>query len=64
MWVTVSVNFSRDVPEEELLGACFNNVVQLIFYEVVEVPLSRVDPNLRRWWRLQVIVEALVWHST
>src|SRR5882762_663721 len=25
---------------------------------------SKVDPNLRRWWRLLVIVEASVWHST
>jgi len=25
---------------------------------------SQVDPNLRRWWRLLVTVEALVRHST
>ena len=38
-WFIVSVSFPRDVPKQELLRACFDNVIQLVFYEVVEVPL-------------------------
>jgi len=38
-WFIVTVSFSRDVPKKELLRAHFDDIVQLIFYEVVEVPL-------------------------
>ncbi len=38
-WFVVSVSFPRDVPKQELLRARFDDVVQLIFYEVVKVPL-------------------------
>ncbi len=35
-WFIVTVSFPRDVPKKELLKACFDDI---IFYEVVEVPL-------------------------
>ena len=38
-WFVVAVSFPRDVPKKELLRAHFDDIVQLIFYEVVEVPL-------------------------
>jgi len=38
-WFIVTVSFPRDVPKKELLRAHFDDIVQLIFYEVVEVPL-------------------------
>ncbi len=38
-WFIVTVSFPRDVPKEELLRAGFDDFVQLIFYEVVEVLL-------------------------
>ena len=38
-WFVVAVSFSRDVPKKELLWARFDDVVQWIFYEVVEFSL-------------------------
>ncbi len=35
-WFVVAVSFPRDVPKQELLRAHFDDVVQRIFYEIVE----------------------------
>ncbi len=46
-WFIVTVSFPRDVPKKELLGARFDDIIQLIFYEVVEVLLIEGGSELK-----------------
>ncbi len=46
-WFIVAGSFSRDMPKKELLRARFDNIVQLIFYEVVEFALVEGGTKLK-----------------
>ncbi len=46
-WFVVVVSFPRDVPKKELLRARFDNIIQLIFYEVVEFMLVEGGTKLK-----------------
>ena len=46
-WFIVVVSFPRDMPKQELLWAGFDDVVQWIFYEVVEFLLIKGGTELK-----------------
>src|SRR6266404_5295346 len=46
-WFVVFVSFPRDVPKQELLQAHFDDIVQGIFYKVVEFTLVEGGTKLK-----------------
>src|SRR6266404_2023752 len=46
-WFIVFISFPRDVPKQELLQAHFDDIVQGIFYEVVEFALVEGGTKLK-----------------
>jgi len=52
------------VPKQELFIACLDDIVKEFSMKLSNSRWSKVEPNLRRWWRLLVTVEASVRHST
>ncbi len=47
-WFVVIVSFPRDVPKQELLRVRFDDIVQGIFYEVVEFVLVEGGTKLKK----------------
>src|SRR5882762_1397171 len=47
-WFVEAGSFPRNVPKQELFGAHFDNIVQRIFYEVVEFSLVPGGTKLKK----------------